>query len=453
MDNISSFVYCTQFSSFVLAIPEKINEKIDRIATRLAFGNQLDRLNEIEKEAALNKNKFAKGNFAKDNLAQGNFIKLRQDPEHLAQMLHAQMINPNKVVFVDKKEEGNEDIHLQSSDAKNDDIVEIVRLKRESLLEHIKTVSFSEKISLSLKLLVSKINLIRNLIMRQLIHPSASIKRYENLQNHYPITVGESVTLYSKDHQQLDARIFRGGVSDETRPIFVMCPGNGMSYEDWLDRAQQIASDNNVDVLLYNPRGVGLSLGELHNTDEDVEDCKAAINYALDLCQDPSQVGVLGFSLGGGITATALKELLNEGKFTEIGLYVNVNSFSSLQGFIKGQTGIPLIIGRIALWILGINPLNAGDALIQNKLASRTVVITAENDDLMKGIGRLSDYLNESRPLNLQVDCVNDTEDNSIALDDTSADEIAFYKIPQGHHLECPWNVIDRHVQASIGAA
>ncbi|MBA3238772.1 MAG: alpha/beta fold hydrolase [Parachlamydiaceae bacterium] len=354
MDHISFSSDNTHWTSCILDIPQVIRTKLDNFATRLAFGNQLDRLDEMENGS------------------------------------------------------GNDQ---QTS----------ISLKRDSLFEHIKSVSTFEKFTLALTLVVRKINVIRNFIMRNYIHPvTLENDRYKNFQRQCQI--GESINLYSKDHQQLDAKIIRGGELDEVRPIFVMCPGNGMSYENWLDLAQNIARSHKVDVLLYNSRGIGLSLGEPHHTDELVEDCKAAINYALDLCEDSTRVEVLGLSLGGGITATALHEIQKEEKFKEIGLYINVNSFPSIPGVLNGLADVPVWSGRIALGVLGLNPLNAGDALSEGKLASKTVVITAENDHIMKGNGRLSTYLNDK-------------------------EEIAFHMTEKGYHSSCPWDVIDEHIQ------
>ena len=91
----------------------------------------------------------------------------------------------------------------------------------------------------------------------------------------------------------------------------VMSQGNFMAYENAYDTAKAYATKHNINIILYNPRGVGYSLGKERNTRQAITDCKAVINYALsNYCgDDPKHLGVYGHSLGGGITATALHEM------------------------------------------------------------------------------------------------------------------------------------------------
>ncbi len=218
----------------------------------------------------------------------------------------------------------------------------------------------------------------------------------------------------------------------------MMSAGNGFCYEQWLAQAERIARENNVDVLLYNPRGVGLSLGAEYDTDDAVEDCKAVIKYALkDNGWD--EVGVFGLSLGGGITATALREMQNEQAVGRIGLYINCESFPSIHECLKGMTGIPAIVCRIGLAILGINPLSGAEDLVNRELADITAVITAEEDQIMKGEGRLANYLERYK--------------NSVLYTDSPVQNIEFYTEENALHGMYSQNTINDLIKKIWGAA
>lgn len=329
---ISNCCHSNQISTFSAEAGDKNHQKMDGIFTQSAFGAQLDQLNKIGIE-------------------------------------HPEIANPKKA----------------------------------SLMEHLKTVSAFDKFALASKLQFKKINIIRTLLLRLQLHPATFTHTYEKMKDRYPLnsysnsySSAERISLYTQDHQQIDAMIFRGGNPNEKRAVFMMTAGNAWSYENWMSQADIISRENKVDVVLFNPRGIGLSLGTEYCTDDAVEDCKTVIKYALEnLCKDkdPKQLGVFGLSLGGGISATALKELQDEKIVNEIGLYINCESFPSIPECAEGMLGIPASISRIAMGILGINPLNAGDALTEKKLANKTAVITAKEDDWMVGKGRLANHL------------------------------------------------------------
>ncbi len=355
--------------SFISTLGERIHEKVDALLTRLAFGRQLEQLDIIGKK------------------------------------------NP-----------------------------EIAAIKRDSLNEHIKTVSTVDKLTLALKLLVEKINVIRTLTLRYALHPATSfctykqkISEYRNYKGQelaYPVynsqglsvAMGRPINFYSKDHQQLDGMIlYKGPTLDKTKPTLVMCPGNGMTYEDLRREALVIAEKNQANIVLYNARGVGLSLGDEFTTDEAVEDCKAALKYALtNLCDnDPDRLQAFGHSLGGGITAQALKELIHEKVFERIGVYFNHRSFASLPDCLEGLSGISAKISRVGFALLGLNPLNAADALLTTNLAKKVYVVTAENDQIMKNNGRLANYLQRyfsNKKQNIKKDLSKYDENKEIRL-------------------------------------
>ncbi|WP_068469719.1 alpha/beta hydrolase family protein [Candidatus Protochlamydia phocaeensis] len=320
---------------------------------------------------------------------------------------------------------------------------ELLDSKEASLKEYIATLSFSSKIKLIFLQAAAKTSLIGSAIVRNLIHPATKELTYEAISAATPealqkakmemkkpnatkeaekayntlryqekvseamraveedIQLGnaERINIFTSDHQQLDGCVIYGGPNKgENRPVLVMSQGNLMTYELSYETAKAYAKEYGVNVVLYNPRGIGHSLGKENTTGEAVTDCKAAIEYASQrFCPDnPQKLAVYGHSLGGGISATALKELIQEGALPKggIGLYTNHHSFSSLQGFISGQANKNLFtIGSIALKLIGLNTLDAEQAVSKNRLASKVIVATGEQDDLMKGQGRLRDRL------------------------------------------------------------
>jgi hypothetical protein len=282
---------------------------------------------------------------------------------------------------------------------------EIATYKKAILENHIKTVSNFSKISLGLKLKIERINIIRTIIMRTAIHPAIGAYPFEKAFNeHWHAkniqTNEERIDIFTKDHQLLDARIIYADKNkDKNKLTVVWFTGNmgclGMSIEE----ASKIARIANVNILLYNPRGVGLSLGTEYTLDEAVEDGKAVIKHAFQyLCKnDPKRLGVYGLSLGGGISAAALNELQNEKVIKKIALYVNHQSFPSLQHCVKGlKRKVPTMITRLGLALIRTNPLNTGHVLTKKTLADETIVLTAGNDQIMKGFGRLENYLEKN---------------------------------------------------------
>lgn len=270
-----------------------------------------------------------------------------------------------------------------------------------SLQEYIKSVSTFDKLHLALKLSIEKINTLRTWLLRFWIHPATHAFTFEDTRSSYPdtpfISNGGFIQVYSKDHQQLDGMVVYGdNKKDPTKPVLVMCLGNMMRYEDFIYQAKYIAMQAHVNVVLYNPRGVGLSLGEEFTLDEAVEDCKTFIQYAQNnLCGgEAGKIAVLGISLGGGIATEALKQLQEEKPpLGKIAHYINVNSFPSLPKCAEGVMGLNSKLGNLALGLIGLNPLNSGRTLAARKLAKITTVITAEQDEVMRGPGRLSHYL------------------------------------------------------------
>lgn len=288
---------------------------------------------------------------------------------------------------------------------------EIASQKKTVLKNHIGNVSKREKIALVIRLTVEKVNLIRSLLLNLFIHPAIRRKDFNHTNEtciYRAMNVlnnEEIVDIFSKDHQLLNARvIYANAAKDKNKLTMVLCTGNLGSLEFHIEEARRIAKFCDINVLIYNSRGLGLSLGKEYTLEEAVEDNKAAINHALEnLCDhNPQRLCVFGISLGGGITATALKQLQKESGLPPIGVYINHHSFTSLQHFVKGWVKIPALITRLGLAFIKINPLNTGKILSTTQLAQKTIVVTCEKDSLMKGPGRLSKYL-EKRPLPSEI--------------------------------------------------
>ena len=71
-----------------------------------------------------------------------------------------------------------------------------------------------------------------------------------------------------------------------------------------------------------------------------------------------------------------------------IGLYINHRSFSSMANFIGCRP-----LNEAALALLGFNPLDAGKAISEHKLADKMVIVKADGDKLMSGQFGLTHYL------------------------------------------------------------
>lgn len=241
------------------------------------------------------------------------------------------------------------------------------------------------------------------------------------------------IAFYTDDHYKLDGCIVYGNIDEhhlKNRKIMMMALGNGFTWHQGYLHAQLMAQIFDCNVLLYNPRGIGKSSGSIRYMQDAVEDCKAAIAYALKkACTDErsgqinaQQLCVYGHSLGGAISAIALEELVKEGKIDAegVGLYINHHSFSSLSGFVKGIGKILERPSRLFLAIANHNELKAKKAIMETKLATRVIVATGEKDTLMRKLSRLEQTLR-------------DEEVRGVSL----ANQVTYISIPDyGHHQE-----------------
>lgn len=299
----------------------------------------------------------------------------------------------------------------------------LASLKRNLLNKHIDNLSNHNKLSLSFRLLLEKINLIRLIVMKFIHSPlnykelydffhyckENNVRRYYDFTVHpecisieeeYTSKVVESVHFYSDDHQQLNGlMVYFDEFKSKDKPVIILSNPRNTNCEKLLDQAKIISRKNNVNVLLYDARGTGSSLGTLHSLDNAADDCKAAIKYAFtNFCKnDSSKIGIIGYSLGGGVATLGLKKF-HEETGRKVGLHCVLRSFSSLYRFFPRLR----YTSQLILWSLGINSLNSAEILSKN-MANKTVVIRAPGDSLMVGEFCLYNYL-KNHPIK-HVEC------------------------------------------------
>ena len=280
-------------------------------------------------------------------------------------------------------------------------------------------LSIGDKLGILWKTTAAKMHPLRTAIMKNLIHPSTKTFTQEKLSKDEELNSVfidqnqmidelvkkrevDPIKIHTEDHHQLAGWVIKASSPD--RPTMVMVSGNLATAELIFESAQNYSKKHDINVLIYNPRGVVQSLGKERSTQQAVTDCEAATRYALEnLCQnDPRKLAVYGHSLGGGVTATALKRMVKKGELPSdgIGLYVNSNSFSSLQGFLKGISGTLIkneralnhleTIFKRTLQAIRLNTLDSEKA-IKKGIARQVVIFTADNDEVILKHGRLGE--------------------------------------------------------------
>lgn len=215
------------------------------------------------------------------------------------------------------------------------------------------------------------------------------------------------ISFYTEDNCKLEGCIVFANPKDHQlkhKKMMIMALGNLYTWQQAYDHAKLMATKFDCNVLLYNPRGVGKSTGKTQFLQDAVADCKAAISYALKkACQkddqiDSQRLAVYGHSLGGGVSAIALQELIQKGKISDkgIGLYINHHSFSSLSGFVKGISVVGPMLKSLSRKIIKMshhNLLEAKKAIMETRLAQHVIVATGAKDDMMGKLARLNHAL------------------------------------------------------------
>lgn len=300
----------------------------------------------------------------------------------------------------------------------------------------------SEKFVKLIKKTTKHSNVLRTLLIRCAIHPATWLRtgswlreqqkalegkpeaelsegerylknKFMGLERAVKNNAATPVVIFPKEGLGLEGYIVKPsstvppGRKEEERPMMVMVLPNMGCCQLLYSLARVYADANDMDVLIYNSRGVGNSMGKSYNTEDTVADCKAALNFAVKQKGDSKKIAVYGQSLGGGVSAEAMRQLKEEPDTKDItfGLYINHHSFSSLSDFLEGFFGGTnerrmkgfTTISEKALSLLSINALNTSKTLTSQEpgkfLADKTIVVTTKNDEIIKGRAQLSSQI------------------------------------------------------------
>jgi hypothetical protein len=200
------------------------------------------------------------------------------------------------------------------------------------------------------------------------------------------------VGLVTEDHALLDGMFVtsnRAGPKGQNWPTVLFVPPNGMTYEEMLVPACLFAEKYRADVLLFNYRGVGKSLGRLQSIEDAVVDTATFLAHA---CAHSASVGILGLSMGGGTAAAAVARLHRAGTLPEgaPSLFVAVHTFSSWFDVARGRFGPMWAHTFFGLArVLGMHDLETSAYLQNHPLAQRTLVAEASTDGVLPAAARL----------------------------------------------------------------
>lgn len=435
-------------------LSEKLNKKVDKFITTIAFGQQFKQLErqthgleqrkvEIYKQTqerssnddVLISQKKAELGRLKEK------IELEADPEEKNVLLNNQRTLEKLIVKMGGNlslDQSEPEAVLKKEIDEIDQQLHSVQEKKTLLNEHVSKLTSTDKKKLMLQKIINKVMVVRTLIMQKIIYPASDPKtnrqQVAQIQNHHPIDeavknqTAKKIQFFSEDHQLIDGCLIYPDQQQVDRPVMVMVHGNDSIYEQHYALAKQYAEELNVNVLMFNPRSLGNSLGNMENSSDGVKDTKAAIQYALNnLSGNPARVGVFSHSLGGGFSAAALKQIHEENGI-KIGLYANVHSFTSMsdyaggvardkiQEWTSGSKGVDRSEEKKAkfktlsrgiskmvqgfLKMIHMNNLNSKQALTSTPIAHQIHVITAKKDESMLFQARLGDSLGDIETIN-----------------------------------------------------
>jgi alpha/beta superfamily hydrolase len=449
----------SQTKTLSLSIPQRIRSSIDQLATKAAFQDQFSQIHEqnhkithliqklegeipeltaslTEKTAEINKlASQINANYqelAKHPANSDQYKKLKAECDRLEDM--RENISSTTPI-ISKLKIAKENLATARDEKKTIDD------KKALLNEAIQPLSSTKKIKLGASALASKTSLVATFLINKLIHPSTELfthhalsKNKESLSKDQiiakeaqdkvaaeinyreeadpEIRIAERLQIYTEDNIQLDGCIiYNNEKKNSDSPVMLMAQGNSMTYEMAYETAKNYSLKYGINVVLYNPRGVGHSLGTSHTTQDSVKDCKAAITYTLEkFCAgNPNKLTVYGHSLGGGVTAAALHELKKNKQLKEdVGLYINHHSFASLHDVVsakvKAQIPSQLIKASIKktakffLKALDLQTLNT-KKIINNLPAKKIIVVSVEKDTILQEEGSLGFHIEKIKTL------------------------------------------------------
>lgn len=181
----------------------------------------------------------------------------------------------------------------------------------------------------------------------------------------------------------LDAMLIRSPRLAEDAPLLLMSVGSGGAYERSLDVSHALAARHDIQVLVYNYRGVGNSLGKMVYTQDLVADFRCMLDEAL---RRAPRVAVAGRSMGGGAVSEGLAQLQAEDpeRAARVGLCVLENTFSSFSAAAAHVTKTSPVLMGAAYGVLNFQDFTPAAAL-KRCAPSMQVVVTHIDDDQVIG--------------------------------------------------------------------
>lgn len=207
---------------------------------------------------------------------------------------------------------------------------------------------------------------------------------------------------FSSEGHLLDALLLQpqaAGTAHRSRPLalLLVVVGFAMTYETIVDEAQKLADTFGMQVLLYNSRGIGKSLGTPGHTGQMILDSEAAILLAQRIS---SRIGVYGLSFGAATSLFALQQLGARGALLNdcVALYASIRSFSCLADVAQAHlpAGSAAWINR-ALQAAELHPLRSAEAMRAPLPAQHILVATAAADRLVPAGAQLGPLLQLAR--------------------------------------------------------
>ena len=198
----------------------------------------------------------------------------------------------------------------------------------------------------------------------------------------------------------LDAMLIRPPTLPANAPLLLVANGSGGIYERSLDISHALAVAHNMQVLVYNPRGVGNSLGRICSPQDLVSDFRCMLQEAL---RRAPQVAVLARSMGGGTASEGLAQLQAAApqQAARVGLLLLENTFSRFSAAAAHQVRVSPELMGVIYGALGFQDLSPARALPHCAKSMRVVVSYIDNDAVIGEAAGLHQEVRQSRRLTL----------------------------------------------------
>lgn len=237
------------------------------------------------------------------------------------------------------------------------------------------------------------------------------------------------ITLQFPNQPKLDAMISWANKEEQTyydnhgqtmradSEWIVMYQPNGACYESTLleDMDFKVYNSCGINILFFNYSGVMDSEGYPQCARDLITDGHAPVEYLKSRNVPSNRIVLYGFSLGGSVAAHVAAE--------QPGVHhVNMHSFSSLSKVIHGQiyskegidttsirttllSPIKMAAANVVEWlvagILEEHNWQMDTTTVWDKITGHKWIITAENDEVVKGVGRLAFQVNIAAEQNI----------------------------------------------------